>query len=78
MLDGLCKKRSPKQAAVNFQAENFKGKSRKRNFSFIVINLVNKGILHFLITNGLFTDCSTKEFVHKFFRQNTLKKSRKC
>ena len=47
-------------------------------FSFIVINLVNKGILHFLITNGLSTDCSTKEFIRKFFRQNTLKKSRKC
>ena len=36
-------------------------------FSFIVVNLVNKGILHFLITNGLSADCSTKEFIHRFF-----------
>ena len=34
-------------------------------FSFIIINLVNKGILHFLI-NGLSTDSSTKEFIHRF------------
>ena len=36
-------------------------------FSFIIVNLVNKDILHFLITNGLSTDCCTKESVHKFF-----------
>ena len=35
--------------------------------NFIIVNLVNKGILHFLITNGLSTDCSTKEFIHRFF-----------
>ena len=36
-------------------------------FSFIIVNVFNKGIQHFLITNGLPTDCSTKEFVHRFF-----------
>ena len=35
-------------------------------FSFIMVNLANKGILHFLITNGLSTDFSTKEFIHRF------------
>ena len=38
-------------------------------FSFIIVNLVNKGILHFLITMeinyGSFTDCSTKESIHE-------------
>ena len=36
------------------------------NFSFIIVNLVNKDILHFLITNGLTTDCCRTESVHKF------------
>ena len=36
-------------------------------FSFIIVNLVNKGIRHFLITNWLSTDCSTKESIHRFF-----------
>ena len=37
-------------------------------FSFIIVNLVNKGILHFLITmeiNDSSTDCSTKESIHE-------------
>ena len=36
-------------------------------FCFIVVNLVKKGILHFLIINGLSADCSTKEFILRFF-----------
>ena len=36
-------------------------------FSSTVLNLVNKGIRHFLITNWLSTDCSTKESIHRFF-----------
>ena len=68
-----------KNALRNKQQITYKQRTLKENhgnviFSFIVINLVSKGILHFFITNGLSTDCSTKEFIHKFFRQNTLKK----
>ena len=36
-------------------------------FSLIIVNLVNKGILPFLIINGLSTDCTTKEFIHAFY-----------
>ena len=32
-------------------------------FSFIVVNLVNKGILRFLISTGLSTESSTKQFI---------------
>ena len=43
-------------------------------FSFNIVNLVNKGVLHFLITNSLSTDCSTKEIIHRFFGKAFLKK----
>ena len=45
-------------------------------FNFVIVNLVNKGILHFLIANGLSTDCSTKEYIHAFF--GSLLKNAKC
>ena len=48
-----------------------------KNISFIIVNLVNKGILHFLITNGLSTDCSMKEFIHRFFGR-ALHENAKC
>ena len=44
-------------------------------FSFVIVNLVKKGILHFLINNGLSTDCSAKECIHTF---GSLLKNAKC
>ena len=42
-------------------------------FSFIILNLVSKGILHFPVTNGLSADCLTKESIHRLLHK-TLKK----
>ena len=73
ILDGLCKERYPKQEADNLQRRALYRKImevlKTSIFSFIMLNLVNKGILHFLITNGLSTDCSTKESIHRLFHK---------
>ena len=38
--------------------------------SYIILNFVNKGILHFYITNGLSMDsCSTKKSIQRFFER---------
>ena len=51
---GLCKERSSKQVAHNFQRRALLRKIvetlKKSIFSFTIVNLVNKGILYFLIT----------------------------
>ena len=36
-------------------------------FSFIIVGLVNKGIIRFFIANGLSTDCYRRESIHRFF-----------
>ena len=41
--------------------------------SFIILNLVNKCVLHFLITNGLSTDFSTTESIDRIFSRTLLK-----
>ena len=51
---GLCKERSSKQVTDNFQRRALLKKIvetlRKSIFSFTIVNVVNKGILYFLIT----------------------------
>ena len=53
---GLCKERSSKQVTDNFQRRALLRKIvetlKKSIFSFTIVNLVNKGILYFLITTG--------------------------
>ena len=51
---GLCKERASKQVTDNFQGRALKivETLKKSIFSFPIINLVNKGILYFLITAG--------------------------
>ena len=53
---GLCKEHSTKQATDTFQRRALLRKimeTLKRSiFSFTIANLVNKGILYFLITTG--------------------------
>ena len=52
----LCKERSSKQVTDNFQRtallRKIVGTLKKSVFSFNIVNLVNKGILYFLITTG--------------------------
>ena len=54
---GLCKERSSKQVTDNFQRRTLLKKIvetlRKSIFSFTIVNVVNKGILYFLITAGV-------------------------
>ena len=53
---GLCKERFSKQVTDNFQRRALLKKIvetlKKSIFSFTIVNVVNKGILYFLITTG--------------------------
>ena len=53
---GLCKERSTKQATDAFQRRTLLKKImealKRSTFGFTIANLVNKGILYFLITTG--------------------------
>ena len=54
-------------------------KNAVRNKQQITSNAEHfKGILHFLITYGLSTDCSMEEFIHIFFGRALFKKTWKC
>ena len=54
---GLCKEHSSKQVTDNFQHRALLRKIvetlKKSIFSFTIVNLVNKSMLHFLITTGV-------------------------
>ena len=64
----LCKQRSMKQGTGNFQRRVLERKSMETLKIFIfnlnIKNSVKKRILPFFINNGLWTDCSTEEFIH--------------
>ena len=54
---GLYKRALRNKQLITFNADNLKGKSivetlKTSAFSFIIVDLVNKGILLFLITTG--------------------------